>query len=122
MIHRIFHTTWSPRAAAKKTNIKVYGKFYYLFCFNLPGKKCILPTHISILNDAQLGDFSGANQSQDIKYSESELISPGGGPCHGSGSFYFLQKLRVISPDLTTIDDLALVKFCSPHCSGCKFS
>ena len=55
----------------KRTNIKVYGKFYYLFCFNLPGKKCIYPTHISIPNDAQLGDFTGANQNHDIKYSES---------------------------------------------------
>ena len=68
-----FSHDMEPVQLQKKTNIKVYGKFYYLFCFNLPGKKCILPTHISIPNDAQLGDFSGANRSQDIKYSESEL-------------------------------------------------
>ena len=68
-----FSHDMEPLQPAKRTNIKVNGKFYYLFCFNLPGKKCIYPTHISIPNDAQLSDFTGANQNHDIKYSESNL-------------------------------------------------
>ena len=98
---------------AKRTNTKVYGKFYYLFCFNLPGKKCIFSTHIPIPNDAQRGDFTvEANQSQDMKYSDSGLrikwvllLS----------EWFFLiwQSRKSLRSDSC--------KFCSPHCSRYKF-
>lgn len=99
-----------PLQPTKRTNIKVYGKFYYLFCFNLPSKKCIYPTHISISNDAQR---SGENQNQDMKYSE-WFLSPNYWGCE-----VFFKELGVIYPDLTTMKYWwSLVKFYPPHCSG----